>query len=46
MILTARHLHRYREIVEVLVRHGFGALVAQLNLDRRLDLPRRLWQRL
>jgi ubiquinone biosynthesis protein len=45
MVLTARHLHRYREIVEVLVRHGFSAMVTQLNLDRRLDLPHRLFRR-
>ncbi len=45
MPLTPRHLRRYREIVEVLVRHGFGAVVAQLGLEHRLDLPRRLLHR-
>jgi hypothetical protein len=39
-VLTARHVHRYREIVEALVRHGFGAMVTQLSLERRLDLHR------
>jgi ubiquinone biosynthesis protein len=38
--LTPRHLNRYREIVEVLIRHGFGAAVAQLGLDDHLGLPR------
>lgn len=42
MPLRPRHLRRYRQIAEVLVRHGFGAIVAQLDLDRHLDLPRRL----
>jgi ubiquinone biosynthesis protein len=37
-----RYLSRYRRIAEVLVRHGFGALVAQLGLDQALDLRRRL----
>jgi len=42
MQLTPRHLRRYRQIIEVLVGHGFGAVLAQLELDPRLDLPRRL----
>jgi ubiquinone biosynthesis protein len=37
-----RYLSRYRRIAEVLVRHGFGAIVAQLGLDQALDLRRRL----
>ena len=37
-----RYLRRYRRITEVLVRHGFGAIVAQLGLDQTLDLRRRL----
>jgi ubiquinone biosynthesis protein len=37
-----RYLRRYRSIAEVLVQHGFGALVAQLGLDQALDLRRRL----
>ncbi len=44
-VLTTRHLRRYREIVEALVRHGFGAMVAQLNLESQVDLPRRLLHR-
>lgn len=43
--LTPRHLRRYRQIAEVLVSHGFGAIVAQLDLHHRLDLPRRLLRR-
>jgi ubiquinone biosynthesis protein len=38
--LSPRHLNRYREIVEVLIRHGFGAAVTQLDLDNYLGLPR------
>lgn len=45
MPLRPRHLRRYRQIAEVLVRHGFGAIVTQLGLDRHLDLPRRLLRR-
>ena len=39
MPLTTRHLNRYRQIAEVLVGHGFGALLAQVGLDRHLGLP-------
>ena len=42
MRLRPRYLRRYRRIAEVLVRHGFGAIVAQLGLDQALDLRRRL----
>jgi len=45
MPLTHRHLQRYRQIVEVLARHGFGVALTQLGLDRHLDLPRRLLRR-
>ena len=37
-----RYLKRYRDIADVLVRHGFGALVAQLGLDQTLDFRQRL----
>ena len=37
---TARHLRRYREMAEVLVRHGLGALVGAAGLSHLL--PRRL----
>ncbi|MEW5957960.1 MAG: AarF/ABC1/UbiB kinase family protein [Chloroflexota bacterium] len=45
MPLTPRHLRRYRQIAEVLIGHGFGAILAQLDLDHHLDLPRRLLRR-
>ena len=45
MPLTPRHLNRYRQIAEVLVSHGFGVILAQLDLDPRLNLPRRLLRR-
>ena len=45
MPLTPRHLRRYRQIAEVLARHGFGALLAQLDLDHFLERPRRLFRR-
>ncbi len=37
-----KHLKRYREIVQVLARHGFGNLIDQLELVPYLSLPRRL----
>lgn len=40
-----KHLRRYREIVRVLIRHGFGGLVDQLGLLPALSLPRRLLSR-
>ena len=40
-----RHLRRYRRIVRVFIRHGFGGLVDQLGLLPVLSLPRRLLQR-
>ncbi len=41
--LTTKHLGRYRQIVEVMISHGFGALMAQLGLASRLELSRRLF---
>ena len=43
--LRPRHLARYRRIAEVLARHGFGAVLTQLGLDDRLNIPRRLLRR-
>jgi len=37
-----RHLKRYREIAQVLIKYGFGELVDQLELIPYLSLPRRL----
>jgi len=45
MLRPPRHLGRYRQIVEVLVRHGFGDALSQLGLGRRLGLPLRLLRR-
>lgn len=45
MLFRPRHLRRYRKIAEVMARHGFGAVVAQLGLDRSLNIPRRLLRR-
>ena len=37
-----RNLNRYRRIVTVLARHGFGSVLEFIQIDRRLSLPRRL----
>jgi len=39
-----KHLKRYREIVQVLARQGFGNLIDQLELVPYLSLPRRLFR--
>ncbi len=44
-MITPRHINRYRQIAEVLARHGFGVLLDQLGLDQRLNLPHRLLNR-
>ncbi len=44
--LRPRHLRRYRQITEILTRHGFGAMLAQLGLGQKLNLsPRFLIQK-
>lgn len=45
MLRPPRHLRRYRQIVQVLVRHGFGDVLSQLGVNRRLGLPIRLLRR-
>lgn len=35
---TYRHLNRYREVVGVLAKHGFGDLLHVVRLDRAVDL--------
>ena len=45
MLRPPRHLRRYRQIVEVFVRHGFGDGLSQLGLGRRLGLPIRMLRR-
>lgn len=39
---TYRHMQRYREILTVLFRFGFGDLVASLKVEHYLDLGRRI----
>lgn len=41
-IWGSRHLGRYREIVSVLAKHGFGWLLAELDLSNLLPLGQRL----
>ena len=43
--LRYRHLRRYREIVHVLAKHGFGGFIDQMGLVPYLSLPRRLLRR-
>jgi ubiquinone biosynthesis protein len=45
MRLRPRHLRRYREITEILADHGFGAVLTQLGVSERLNLPRRFLRR-
>ncbi|MBX5437648.1 MAG: AarF/ABC1/UbiB kinase family protein [Alicyclobacillaceae bacterium] len=37
-----RHLHRYREIAQILIRNGFGWFIAEIGLADVIALPRRL----
>ncbi len=43
--IRPRHLKRYREIIQVLAKHGFGGLIDRLGLASYLSLPRRLLRR-
>jgi ubiquinone biosynthesis protein len=45
MVLNPRQLNRYRQISEILIGHGFGAILGQIGLDSHLNLPRRLLRR-
>lgn len=40
-----RSLNRYREVLAVLVSHGFGHVLDELNLDYYIELGRRLVKR-
>lgn len=42
---TLRNLNRYREIVAVLVKYGFGEIVARLNLYTAYRVGQRLFRR-
>jgi ubiquinone biosynthesis protein len=44
-VRTVRHLPRYRQIAQILIRHGLGELVDLLGLRPYLALPRRLVRR-
>ena len=44
MRLRPRHLRRYRQIVEILADYGFGAVLRQLGISERLNLPRRVFR--
>jgi ubiquinone biosynthesis protein len=45
LVRQARYLGRYRQIAQVLGRHGFGYLIEQLGLAPLLSLPRRIVRR-
>ena len=34
---TYRHINRYREIIAILVKYGFGEILAKLELPKHLD---------
>ncbi len=38
-----RHLQRYREIVNALIRHGFGYIIKELGLSELLSNPKRFF---
>jgi ubiquinone biosynthesis protein len=40
-VRQTRHLGRYRQIVQVFWRHGFGYLLEQIGVTRIVSLPRR-----
>ena len=40
-----RHLRRYQEVAQILIRHGFGEAIEQLGLAQYLALPQRLLRR-
>jgi len=42
---TYRHINRYREIITVLVKHGFGDLVAKSNLEKHIASGKRFLPR-
>lgn len=41
---SLRNLGRYREIVTILARHGFGSVLEYLQVDRHLSLPAALFR--
>lgn len=45
MQLLPRHLKRYREIISILVDYGFGAILTQIGVSDRLNIPRIFFRR-
>ncbi|MEZ4661280.1 MAG: AarF/UbiB family protein [Caldilineaceae bacterium] len=41
--MSKQRRQRYREIAEIMARHGFGALVAHWGLERYFELPQKWW---
>ncbi|AZR74240.1 2-polyprenylphenol 6-hydroxylase [Anoxybacter fermentans] len=39
---TYPHIKRYREIITVLVKHGFGDLITKTNLEKYIDFGKKL----
>jgi ubiquinone biosynthesis protein len=35
---TYRHVNRYRQILSILIKFGFGDLLSRLNLEQYIDL--------
>lgn len=42
---TYRHINRYREIIAVLAKHGFGDILASTQLEKYVDFGRKLISR-
>ncbi len=41
---TYRHMHRYSEILAVLIKFGFGDLISSLKIEQYLELGRHLFK--
>ena len=44
-VRRVQNLPRYREIITIFVRHGFGAMLEQIGVDRALLTPARIFRR-
>src|SRR3972149_3229279 len=42
---TYRHMHRYSEILGVLIKFGFGDLISSLKVEQYLDIGRNIFKR-
>jgi ubiquinone biosynthesis protein len=42
---TYRHMHRYSEILAVLIKFGFGDLISSLRIEQYLDIGRNIFTR-